>query len=118
MSDLAGPSDRAARKHHSAATQAGLSEAVIQAIAEGKRPAGLQSDEQAVYNFSTELLRTTQMSDAAFNALKLQLGERGVVEIMGVIGYYQTVAMLLNTDRYPLPDGVAPELKPLANPLP
>jgi 4-carboxymuconolactone decarboxylase len=57
------------------------------------------------------------MSDATFNAARLQLGERGVVEIMGVIGYYQTVAMLLNTDRYPLPDGVASELKPLSNPL-
>jgi 4-carboxymuconolactone decarboxylase len=99
--------------HHRAATQVGLSEAVISAIAEGKRPAGLQPDEQAVYNFCAELLRTTQMSDATFNAAKLQLGERSVVEIMGVIGYYQTIAMLLNTDRYPLPESVAPELKPL-----
>jgi 4-carboxymuconolactone decarboxylase len=104
--------------HHRAARQAGLSEAVIGAIAQGKRPDGLQQDEQAVYDFCTELLRTTRVSDATFNSAKLQLGERGVVEIMGVIGYYQTVSMLLNTDRYPLPDGVAPELKPLPNPLP
>jgi 4-carboxymuconolactone decarboxylase len=104
--------------HHRAATQAGLSEAVIAAIAEGRRPAGLQPDEQAVYNFCAELLRTTQMSDATFNAAKQQLGERGVVEVMGIIGYYQTVAMLLNTDRYPMPDGVALELKVLANPIP
>ena len=104
--------------HHRAATQAGMSEAVVTAIGEGKRPTGLQPDEQAVYNFCAELLRTTQMSDATFNAAKQQLGERGVVEVMGIIGYYQTVAMLLNTDRYPLPEGVAPELKPLANPIP
>jgi 4-carboxymuconolactone decarboxylase len=95
--------------HHRAATQAGWSEPAIKAIAEGKRPADLKPDEQAVYDFCTELLRTTQMSDATFNAIKQQLGERGVVEIMGVMGYYQTIAMLLNTDRYPLPDGVAPE---------
>jgi 4-carboxymuconolactone decarboxylase len=99
--------------HHRAGTQAGLSEAVVSAIAEGKRPAGLKPDEQAVYEFCAELLRTTQMTDATFNAIKQQLGERGVVEVMGVMGYYQTVAMLLNTDLYPLPDGVAPELKPL-----
>jgi 4-carboxymuconolactone decarboxylase len=99
--------------HHRAAKQAGLSEAVIGAIAEGKRPDGLQPDEQSVYDFCTEMLRTTRMSDATFNAAKQQLGERGVVEIMGVIGYYQTVSMLLNTDRYPPPDGVTPELKPL-----
>ena len=95
-----------------------MSEAIIEAIAEGKRPAGLQPDEQAVYNFCAELLRTTQMSDATFNATKQQLGERGAVEIMGMMGYYHTVAMLLNIDRYPLPDGVAPELKPLADPIP
>ena len=41
-----------------------------------------------------------------------------MVEIMGEIGYYQTVAMLLNVDRYPLPSGIAPELKQLANPIP
>ena len=95
--------------HHRAATQAGWSEPAINAIAEGKRPVDLKPDEQAVYDFCAELLRTTQMSDATFNAIKQQLGERGVVEIMGVMGYYQTIAMLLNTGRYPLPDGVAPE---------
>jgi 4-carboxymuconolactone decarboxylase len=104
--------------HHRAATQAGVSEAIVTAIAEGKRLTGLQPDEQAVYNFCTELLLTTQMSDATFNAAKQQLGERGVVEVMGIMGYSQTVAMLLNTDRYPMPDSVAPELKVLANPIP
>jgi 4-carboxymuconolactone decarboxylase len=103
---------------HPAATRAGLNEAVINAIAQGKRPAGLQPDEQALYNFCAELFRTTQMSDATFNAAKQQLGERGVVEVMGVIGYYQTAAMLLNTDRYPLPAGVDPELKPLGDSIP
>jgi 4-carboxymuconolactone decarboxylase len=63
-------------------------------------------------------LRTGQVSDATFNAAKQRSGERGVVEVMGVIGYYQTVSLLTNVDRYPLPDGVAPELKPLANPIP
>jgi hypothetical protein len=37
---------------------------------------------------------------------------------MGVLGYYQMVSMLLNIDRYPLPAGAKPELKPLANPIP
>jgi 4-carboxymuconolactone decarboxylase len=104
--------------HRSAATQAGLNEAVIKAIAEGRRPAALQPDELAVYNFATELLRTTQVSDGTFAAAKAQLGERGLVELMGVMGYYGIVSMLVNTDRYPLPEGVAPELKPLADPLP
>ena len=95
-----------------------MSEALVRDIAEGKRPSGLRSDEQAVYDFCTDLLRTTQMSDSTFSAAKQQIGERGVVEIMALMGYHQTVAMLVNTDRYPLPNGVAPELKPLANPIP
>ena len=104
--------------HHRASVQAGLREAVVNAIAEGRKPAGLEADEQAVYNFTAEALRTGQVSDATFNAAKQQLGERGVVEVMGVIGYYQTVSLLTNVDRYPLPDGVAGEIKPLANPIP
>lgn len=104
--------------HHRAAVQAGWSESVIAAIAEGRRPTGLAPDEQAVYNFCVEMLKTTQMSDATFNVAKERLGERNLVELMGVMGYYALVSMLVNTDRFPMPEGIAPELKPLANPLP
>jgi 4-carboxymuconolactone decarboxylase len=104
--------------HHRAATQAGLNEAIIGAIAQGKRPTAMQPDEEAVYNFCAELLKTTQVSDATFSALKDKLGERGVVELLGVMGYYQIVSMSLNVDRYPLPEGSQPELRALANPIP
>jgi len=73
----------------------------------------MQPDEEAVYNFGTELLRTKQVSDATFQAATTALGERGVVDLISVMGYYQLVSMLLNVDRYPLGDGVKPELKPL-----
>jgi 4-carboxymuconolactone decarboxylase len=96
--------------HHRAAVQAGLNEAIISAIAEGRRPVSLQPDEEAIYNFCTELLKTSEVSDATFRAAKDKLGEAGVVELLGIVGYYGTVSMLVNTDRYPLPDGVAPEL--------
>jgi 4-carboxymuconolactone decarboxylase len=99
--------------HHRAAVQAGLSEAIISAIAEGRRPEAMQADEQAIYNFCTELLKTSEVSDATFRAAKDKLGEAGVVELLGIVGYYGTVSMLVNTDRYPLPDGVTAELKPL-----
>jgi 4-carboxymuconolactone decarboxylase len=99
--------------HHRAAVQAGLNEAIIGAIAEGRRPTSLQPDEGAVYNFCTELLKTSEVSDATYRAVKDQLGEAGVVELLGIVGYYGTVSMLVNTDRYPLPDGATPELRPL-----
>jgi 4-carboxymuconolactone decarboxylase len=86
---------------------------VCDAIAEGRRPATMPLDEAAVYNFATELLDTKQVSDASFEAAKKLLGERGVVDLVSVMGWYGTVSMLLNVDRYPLPDGAQAELKPL-----
>ena len=41
------------------------------------------------------------------------LGERGVVDVIGTVGYYGLVSLLLNVDEYPLPEGVEPELQPL-----
>ena len=73
----------------------------------------MQKDEEAVYNFASELLNTKQVSDATFDAAKNAFGERGVVDLISVMGWYNTVSMLLNVDRYPLAEGTQPELKPL-----
>ena len=97
--------------HRRAAAQAGLKEEIIKAIADRKRPTGMQPDEEVVYNFATELLETKNVSDAAFKAVVDKFGEKGVVDVIGVMGYYQMVSMLLNVDRYPLPAGTQPELK-------
>ena len=99
--------------HKRAALAAGLNPAIVEAIQNGKRPAGMQKDEEAVYNFCTELLQTKQVGDATFAAAKDAVGEKGVVDLIGVMGWYHTVSMLLNTDRYPVPEGTQPELKPL-----
>jgi 4-carboxymuconolactone decarboxylase len=73
----------------------------------------MQSDEEVVYNFTRELIDTRQVSDTTFNAVKEKFGERGVVDLVGLIGYYHTVSMLLNVDRYPLPEGAKPPLQVL-----
>ena len=97
--------------HHRGALQAGVSSAVCDAIAAGRRPAAMPPDEEAVYNFATQLLEKNQVSDATFDAAKKLLGERGVVDVISVMGWYGTVSMYLNVDRYPLPEGSQPELK-------
>ena len=104
--------------HRRAAVQAGLSEDKVKAIAEGRRPAGMSADEEAVYNFITELYKTRQASDATFAAVRNIAGERGVVDLMVSAGYYQLVSMLMNTDRLPVAANQQPELKYLARPLP
>jgi 4-carboxymuconolactone decarboxylase len=100
--------------HHRSALQAGLSPAIADAIAQGRRPAAMQKDEEAVYNFVSELLNTKQVSDATFAAAKAAFGERGVVDIIAVTGWYNIVSMMLNVDRYPVLEGTQPELKPLS----
>jgi 4-carboxymuconolactone decarboxylase len=100
--------------HHKLALQAGLSPVIIDAVAAGKRPASMQPDEEIVYNFATELVITKQVSDPTFRAAVDKFGERTVVDLIGVVGYYHFVSMMLNVDRYPLPEGAQPELKPLS----
>ncbi|PYR93600.1 MAG: hypothetical protein DMG19_01495, partial [Acidobacteria bacterium] len=99
--------------HRKAAAEAGLSESIIQAIAAGKHPSSLDPAETVVYNFGNELLNSKQVSDPVFKAAVEKFGERGVVDLIGVMGYYQLVSMLLNVDRYPLAPGEKPELQAL-----
>ena len=99
--------------HKQAALQAGLNPAIAAAIADGKRPASMKPDEQALYDFCDELLKTKHVSDATFQAAIKQFGEKGVVDLVGVTGYYQMVSALLNVDRYPLPADAKPELREL-----
>jgi polar amino acid transport system substrate-binding protein len=99
--------------HHQYALKAGLSPAVIDAVATGRQPTSMQPDEEIVYNFCHELLNARQVSDAHFKAAVDRFGERGVVDLIGVMGYYHLVSMALNVDRYPLPAGGKPELGPL-----
>ena len=111
------------QSHHQHAREAGLSEEIIEAIAAGKRPAHMQPDEEAVYDFCAELLATQQVSDKTYAALKSQLGgERGIVELIGAMAIYDYVSMLHVVDRFPLPDkdcvdgcefAGKPELQPL-----
>ena len=75
-------------------------------------------DVETAWNFITELLKTHQVSDATFAAAKARFGEKGVVDIIGLSGWYSMVSMALNVDRYPMANNAQPELKPLANPIP
>lgn len=93
--------------HHRLAMQAGLNPHVAQAVAEGKRPTGMQPDEEIVYDFSRELHQTRRVSDATYARALQQFGERGVMDLIAVNGYYTLVSMTLNVDRTPIPSGGA-----------
>ena len=70
----------------------------------------MKDDEAIVYQFCTELHETKAVSDATFKAMADQFGERGVIDLIGLCGYYAMLAMVLNVGQQPLPGGVAPPL--------
>jgi len=101
--------------HYPLALQAGLEPAVAADLAQGRRPRGMSEDEAVVYDFCTELRRDRQVSDATYARAKTLLGEAGIVDLIGVNGYYDLVSMTLNTARVATPpDGALPlpDLKP------
>lgn len=97
--------------HEPHALKAGLSPAVIDAVKNRKRPAGMTDDEAAVYDFCSELHEKKHVGDAAYDAVRNRFGERGAVDLIGISGYYTLVAMVLNVDRHPLPGGAPAPLK-------
>ena len=95
--------------HHPLAVKAGVAREAIDALGRGERPAPLADDEEAVHAFVTELLRTRRVSDAAYDRVLSILGERGVVDLLGTIGYFSAVDLLMNAVGTPPPKSdVAP----------
>jgi len=99
--------------HQTLAIQGGLRADIVAAVAEGRRPERLADDEEVVYALWDELQRNQSVSDATYARAVAKLGEQGVIDELGITGYYTMLAMVLNTARTPLPAGVAPPLAPL-----
>ena len=94
--------------HRQLALAAGLDARIADDIAQGKRPENMKDDEAAIHDFCKELHETKSVSDATYAKVLEKFGERGVIDLVGVSGYYTLVSMILNVDRHPLPEGVAP----------
>jgi 4-carboxymuconolactone decarboxylase len=97
--------------HQPIAVKAGLKAEIAQALAEGRRPEAMSSDEELVYEFSTELHQNQSVSDATYARAVTRLGEQGLIDLIGVNGYYTFLAMVLNTTRTAVPKN-APTLTP------
>jgi 4-carboxymuconolactone decarboxylase len=88
--------------HYPIALKAGIRKEVADDIAAGRRPSAMGPDEQTVFDFTSELLRTKHVSDATFERATSRLGKRGVVDMTGIVGYYTFLAMQLNVAQYPV----------------
>lgn len=99
--------------HYRQALDAGLTRAIADAVGEGRRPAGMAEDEEVVYDLLTEVLNNKGASDATYARAVKQFSEQGVIDLLGVAGYYALLAMVMNVARTAVPEGAALPLSPL-----
>ena len=101
--------------HQPAAIKAGLSAEIVHAVAAGRRPVGMSDEEKTVHDFTMELLRGQNISDPVYAAAVARFGEQGIVDMVGVVGYYTFLSMMMNTARTAVPaDSTVPPLPVLA----
>jgi 4-carboxymuconolactone decarboxylase len=83
------------RAHYPLAIKGGLERQILADLGAGARPQGMKDDETALYDFCNELYRDKNVSDAAFKAALAKFGERGIMDLIGIIGYYDIASMAL-----------------------
>ena len=92
--------------HAPIALKQGIKPAIVDAIADGRTPAGMSDDEEICYAFTTELLTNKRVSDETYARAQKRFGNKGIVDLSAISGYYALLAMQLNVARYPaLKDG-------------
>ena len=94
--------------HAPLALKGGLAQGIIDAVRDKRRPQGMQADETAVFDFTSELVGNGKVSDAAYQCVVSAFGISGAVELAGLIGYYIMIAMTLLAHEVPLPAGTTP----------
>ncbi len=96
--------------HAPIAREYGIAEATIAAIAERRQPVGLPADEALVLEFFLQLHQQQRVDDATYAAALAAFGEHGVVDLMGINGYYTFLAMVMNAAQTAVPGTDAPLL--------
>lgn len=91
--------------HYRQAVEAGLKPEIGDAVREGRRPTGMREDEEILYDFLTEALRNNGVCDATYARAVGFYGEAGIIDLLGVAGYYGLLALVMNVARTPVPEG-------------
>ena len=101
------------RAHYPPAIKGGLDRQILVDLGAGNHPQGMKPDEAALYDYCTEMYRDKNVSDASFKAALAHFGERGIMDLIGIIGYYDLVSMALITQKANGKPGDEPPLLPL-----
>ncbi|MET0289742.1 MAG: carboxymuconolactone decarboxylase family protein [Pseudoxanthomonas sp.] len=94
--------------HRLEGEKAGLSADILDALLAREIPAGLDDTEHAIVCFARELNAANSVGDATYGRTRALLGDKAIVELTALVGYYTMVAMTLNAHEIPMPDGVTP----------
>ncbi len=94
--------------HARLAKRAGLSDASIDRIKNREHPEDLTPEERVVHDFCAQLLDGKRVSDEGYGDAKSVIGEKGILDLISLMGYYTMISMTLNVFEIPLPEGVAP----------
>jgi 4-carboxymuconolactone decarboxylase len=100
--------------HYPLALKGGLDPRVANDIAAGKRPDNMKDDEAALYDLAIALYRDKKVSDPIYKAALEKFGERGIMDIIGIIGYYDITSMTLITMQAEAPNDSVPPLPVLS----
>lgn len=88
--------------HYPAGLAAGLSAALLADLAKDRRPRGMTADQALVYDICLRLHRDkARIPEAMFRAMVARFGEQGMIDLIGLAGYYSTVSMTLNVAAGP-----------------
>jgi 4-carboxymuconolactone decarboxylase len=91
--------------HAPLAVKAGVKPEFVTAIAEGRRPTSMAADEEVAYDFCSELRQNQSVTDATYARAVSKFGEQGVVDMSVLVGYYTTLAVIMNVARTPMDKG-------------
>ncbi len=91
--------------HAPLAKAGGIADAAIEAIRVGKPASFTRADERAVYTFAHELTHNRRVSQPTYDAAIEALGQKSVVELVGILGYYSLISMTINAFEVPMPAG-------------
>ena len=98
--------------HAPIALRAGVAASIVDAIAAGRKPVFERDDERVVYDCSLQSLQERRVDDATWHSATVQLGEQGVVDLLGIVGYYSMLSIVMNGAQTPPPPN-CPQRLPL-----
>lgn len=96
--------------HAPIARREGIAVETIEAISRGRRPLAMTADESVVYEFWHEVETRRTVSDATWQSAIALWGPQATVDLLGLLGYYTMLAMVMNAAGTPAPDSDAPPL--------